>query len=474
MPKSVLRAVFERMQFTLHTTCRAPHGASRLVQAMPTWLVKTRRAPSRHSRDARIYGHRTMAMHKLSTPPSPSPPLTNSKPCVPPFRPFQWECSCILRARSNISCCSSTCSSSSTVQSVQDPSALHNACEAAPATPTDAPLPGINYITYPATPDLASSCPSLHAPEDFPFDDEENGGSRRGRVSRSENSSRSHSRSIGRSGGGGGDGNDGDSGSSSRGGGRAMEGNGGGRSRSADGGCRISGGGDRPALRRRRPSCPFIDSGRNGQSRDESERPNHPFIGGADGQSRTASRATGSGFSSISMGGGDGDGSDGDGVGGGRGGCAATGSRNQEQDWPEGEKEGGQDWINLPEREPGLSKNDREALSGEQRAAESPPFENITSPGRESSQRNGAECYAPSAGEPSWQSPSAKAGRRGKGKGTGRGRGVGRRGDMADVHPFELKVLPSLPGVDDHQLPSFCLAELHGHIRRNRRVVAVP
>ena len=44
------------------------HGASRLVQAMPACLVKTRRAPSRHSRDARVYGHTTTAMHKLSTP----------------------------------------------------------------------------------------------------------------------------------------------------------------------------------------------------------------------------------------------------------------------------------------------------------------------------------------------------------------------------------------------------------------------
>ena len=59
------------MQFTLHATRRTPHGASCLVQAMSTWLVKTRRAPSRHSRDARVYGHTTTAMHKLSTPPPP-------------------------------------------------------------------------------------------------------------------------------------------------------------------------------------------------------------------------------------------------------------------------------------------------------------------------------------------------------------------------------------------------------------------
>ena len=42
------------------------------MHAMSAWLVKTRRAPSRHSRDARIYGHATTAMNKLSTPPPPS------------------------------------------------------------------------------------------------------------------------------------------------------------------------------------------------------------------------------------------------------------------------------------------------------------------------------------------------------------------------------------------------------------------
>ena len=69
MPKSVLRAVLGRIQFTLHATRRTPHGASRLVQAMSAWLVKTRRAPSRHTKGARAYCHTTMAMHKLSTPP---------------------------------------------------------------------------------------------------------------------------------------------------------------------------------------------------------------------------------------------------------------------------------------------------------------------------------------------------------------------------------------------------------------------
>ena len=40
-----------------HAINRTPHGALRLVQTMSTWSVKTRRAPSRHRRDARAYGH---------------------------------------------------------------------------------------------------------------------------------------------------------------------------------------------------------------------------------------------------------------------------------------------------------------------------------------------------------------------------------------------------------------------------------
>ena len=72
VPKSVIRTVLGRMQFTLNATRRAPHGASRVVQAMSAWLMKTRRAPSRHSTDARVYGHRTTAMHKMRTPPRPA------------------------------------------------------------------------------------------------------------------------------------------------------------------------------------------------------------------------------------------------------------------------------------------------------------------------------------------------------------------------------------------------------------------
>ena len=71
MLKSVLLAVLGSMQFTLHATRQTHHGASRLVQTMSAWLVKTRRAPSRRGRDARVYTHTTTAMHKLSTPPPP-------------------------------------------------------------------------------------------------------------------------------------------------------------------------------------------------------------------------------------------------------------------------------------------------------------------------------------------------------------------------------------------------------------------
>ena len=71
MPKSVLRVVLGRMQFNLRVNRQTPHGASLALGASNAcpWLVKTRRAPSRYGRDAKVYGHTTTAMHKLSTPP---------------------------------------------------------------------------------------------------------------------------------------------------------------------------------------------------------------------------------------------------------------------------------------------------------------------------------------------------------------------------------------------------------------------
>ena len=61
------------MQFNLHATRRTPHGAFRLVQAISVWLMKPRRALSRHSRDARVYGHATTAMDEYRV--HPLPPL---------------------------------------------------------------------------------------------------------------------------------------------------------------------------------------------------------------------------------------------------------------------------------------------------------------------------------------------------------------------------------------------------------------
>ena len=60
-----------------HATRRTPHGATCLEKAMSAWSMKTRRAPSRHRRDARVYGHATTAMHDLSTPPP--------GPMIPPW-----------------------------------------------------------------------------------------------------------------------------------------------------------------------------------------------------------------------------------------------------------------------------------------------------------------------------------------------------------------------------------------------------
>ena len=67
-------SLYSRMPLTLHATRRSPHGASRLVQALSAWSVKTQRAPSSHCRDASVYSHTkymTKAMHGMTTPPCP-------------------------------------------------------------------------------------------------------------------------------------------------------------------------------------------------------------------------------------------------------------------------------------------------------------------------------------------------------------------------------------------------------------------
>ena len=68
MCKSASQVVHGRMQLTLHVIRRRPHCASGLGQAMSAWWVKTRRAPSRHCGNARVYGHTTKAMPEKEYP----------------------------------------------------------------------------------------------------------------------------------------------------------------------------------------------------------------------------------------------------------------------------------------------------------------------------------------------------------------------------------------------------------------------
>ena len=68
----------------IHATRRTPHGASRLVQAMSAWLVwKPDVLRPGINRDARVYGHTTTAMHKLSTPRIPACMSMDGAPFFP-------------------------------------------------------------------------------------------------------------------------------------------------------------------------------------------------------------------------------------------------------------------------------------------------------------------------------------------------------------------------------------------------------
>ena len=69
--KPASKVVRSSMQFTLHAIRRTPHGASRSVQAMSAWSVKTRRAPSRHRRNAMVYDHTPTATHYSECTPLP-------------------------------------------------------------------------------------------------------------------------------------------------------------------------------------------------------------------------------------------------------------------------------------------------------------------------------------------------------------------------------------------------------------------
>ena len=66
MQKSASQVILSGNQLTLHATRRTPHVASRLVHAMSSWSMKTRCAPSRCCRDARVNGHMTTVMHKMT------------------------------------------------------------------------------------------------------------------------------------------------------------------------------------------------------------------------------------------------------------------------------------------------------------------------------------------------------------------------------------------------------------------------
>ena len=98
----------------LHGTRRTSHGAPRLVQAMSTWSVKTRRAPSWPRWNTTIYGLiKTTAIHGNEYYPHPSPSkgwrclllrleraatvfgraataMHNDEPSLPPPSPFPF------------------------------------------------------------------------------------------------------------------------------------------------------------------------------------------------------------------------------------------------------------------------------------------------------------------------------------------------------------------------------------------------
>ena len=61
------------------------HANSQMAQAMSAWAVKTRRAPSRHCRNARVYDCKTTAMHEMTTPPPPEAPPEPFPTTRPPF-----------------------------------------------------------------------------------------------------------------------------------------------------------------------------------------------------------------------------------------------------------------------------------------------------------------------------------------------------------------------------------------------------
>lgn len=68
---------------------------------------------------------------------------------------------------------------------------------------------------------------------------------------------------------------------------------------------------------------------------------------------------------------------------------------------------------------------------------------------------------------------STETGRRVGAPGRGKGRRALRQEETPDWPPQVLKVLPSLPGVDEHQRPPFRLAEMHENMRQIRCVKGI-
>ena len=71
---STSQSVITKMKVIPNATRRAPHGPSRLVQAMSARSVKTRHAPSRQCRDTRAQDHTTTAMQEIEYTPTLAPP----------------------------------------------------------------------------------------------------------------------------------------------------------------------------------------------------------------------------------------------------------------------------------------------------------------------------------------------------------------------------------------------------------------
>ena len=84
-----------RFLCSLNPSLPLPPGVSRLVQAMSAWSVKTRRAPSRHCRGARVHGHMTAAMHDSGyTHTHPEGPLVHQSVRRPLLAPHYYHLPC--------------------------------------------------------------------------------------------------------------------------------------------------------------------------------------------------------------------------------------------------------------------------------------------------------------------------------------------------------------------------------------------